>query len=58
MKKKKIQVRPIDGQLHVACQKLNAEGIIEAVQSTVPQRSAAMVLTDLHFMFIPPWCRG
>ena len=33
MKKKKIQVRPIDGQLHAACQKLNAEGIIEAVQS-------------------------
>ena len=33
MKKKKIQIRPIDEQLHAACQKLNADGIIKAIQS-------------------------
>ena len=33
MKKKKVQIRPVDEQLHIACQKLNAEGIVKAVQS-------------------------
>ena len=33
MKKKRIEVRDIDGQLHIACQKLNADGIIKAVQN-------------------------
>ena len=33
VKKKKVQIRPVDEQLHIACQKLNAEGIIKAVQS-------------------------